>query len=541
MDSGKLTSRSNSLELEILDLHLPALEDFSKVKVILSVNNYTQCLTYPFKTMTIPSVDDYSILEISILQQSSLLGSIEVPISLFKNKRSQTFKLLNASQNKKSSPSKQDNNEITLSIKFWANDSSVEEYKEQIRKLEQKVKESELKVGVELKNQLQMQENFEEITRNLSKMIKNQEDTIQNLINDKEKINEYLKKVEFGFRPACLEGRDVGGQGKFLDKAILQKKGTDRKRMKSFELSNREKLVSKQQFESFDKEYVKGLESELQSLKTENENLKNSLSSYQQKVDDLEFEVSEMSVSTSGEKTSDKNSNEGMVLNLRGQMARMASKYKARISKLIESRNTLIQENKALLQRNQELEAQLSSSQNDRSKSPSSIRPNSYKLLGKYANNIKKIENSLNKSPRLSNGEELNKYLQITPTSARRTPELRLKAKDPIDALLEEQSLLSQIKFIKESEGIYSFGSKRVFIKLENNKIFIRIGAGFMTLEEFLKVYLPLETDKINKTKELESRPLSKAREEKFVTCFGVQRRSASVTKLPCKTSRDFE
>ena len=541
MDSGKLTSRSNSLELEILDLHLPALEDFSKVKVILSVNNYTQCLTYPFKTMTIPSVDDYSILEISILQLSSLLGSIEVPISLFKNKRSQTFKLLNSSQGKKSSPSKQENNEISLSIKFWVNDSSIENYKEQIRKLEQKIKESELKVGIELKNQLQMQENFEEITRNLSKMIKNQEDTIQNLINDKEKINEYLKKVEFGFRPANLEGKNEGAQNKCLAPSNLNKKIGDRKRMKSFEISNREKLLNKQQFESFDGEHVKRLESELLSLKTENENLRISLNSFQQKVDDLEFQVSEMSVSTSGEKTSDKNSNEGIVLNLRGQMARMASKYKTRISKLIESRNTLIQENKLLSQRNQELESQLSLPLNDRSKSPSSSRPNSYKLLGKYANNIKKIENSLNKSPRLSNGEELNKYLQITPTSARRTPDLKPKLKDPIDALLEEQSLPAHIKFIKESEGIYSFGSKRVFIKLENNKIFIRIGAGFMTLEEFLKVYLPLETEKLSKTKELESRPLSKAKDEKFVTCFGVQRRSASVTKLPCQSRRDFE
>jgi regulator of replication initiation timing len=242
-----------------------------------------------------------------------------------------------------------------------------------------------------------------------------------------------------------------------------------------------------------------------------------------------------MSLSTSGEK-SEKLSNEGIVLSLRSDMARMAAKYKTRISKLVESRNSLIQENKTLTLRLQEF-----SKTPERSKSPtfsietSENRPNSYKLLGKFANNIKKVENSLNRSPRPSSSEALQKYLQLTPSHNENLPistplnqkkKENRQTKDQVDLLLEDQTLNIEIPFLKESEGVYSFGSKRVFIKVESGKLFIRIGAGFLTLEEFLKIYLPLEIEKKNRAGERKVK-------EKLVTCFGVQRRSASVSKLP--------
>lgn len=43
--------------------------------------------------------------------------------------------------------------------------------------------------------------------------------------------------------------------------------------------------------------------------------------------------------------------------------------------------------------------------------------------------------------------------------------------------------------FIRESEGVYQFGSKKIYVKVEKDKLSIRSGGGFMDLEEFLVLY----------------------------------------------------
>lgn len=51
--------------------------------------------------------------------------------------------------------------------------------------------------------------------------------------------------------------------------------------------------------------------------------------------------------------------------------------------------------------------------------------------------------------------------------------------------------------FIREREGVYQFGSKRVFVKMEGDKVFIRVGGGFLTLDEFLRINVPIELEKM--------------------------------------------
>eukprot|EP01017_Pseudomicrothorax_dubius_P039145 TRINITY_DN5962_c0_g4_i1.p1 TRINITY_DN5962_c0_g4~~TRINITY_DN5962_c0_g4_i1.p1 ORF type:complete len:816 (-),score=343.55 TRINITY_DN5962_c0_g4_i1:188-2635(-) len=54
-----------------------------------------------------------------------------------------------------------------------------------------------------------------------------------------------------------------------------------------------------------------------------------------------------------------------------------------------------------------------------------------------------------------------------------------------------------RVLFIRESEGVYQFGSKRIYVKVEMDKIMIRVGGGFLSLEEFLEQYVPVELERI--------------------------------------------
>ena len=54
--------------------------------------------------------------------------------------------------------------------------------------------------------------------------------------------------------------------------------------------------------------------------------------------------------------------------------------------------------------------------------------------------------------------------------------------------------------FIRESEGVYKFGQKRIYVKIEKGeKIFIRIGGGYMDIDKFIQYYTQEEVDKIKR------------------------------------------
>ena len=63
---------------------------------------------------------------------------------------------------------------------------------------------------------------------------------------------------------------------------------------------------------------------------------------------------------------------------------------------------------------------------------------------------------------------------------------------DPVDKKLadyinnypDRQKL--KIMFMRESEGVYEFGSRRIAVKVERGKIEIRVGGGFLSIDEFL-------------------------------------------------------
>ena len=54
------------------------------------------------------------------------------------------------------------------------------------------------------------------------------------------------------------------------------------------------------------------------------------------------------------------------------------------------------------------------------------------------------------------------------------------------------------IMFLRESEGVYQFGQKRVYVKVEKgDRVFVRVGGGFMYIEDFIAQYSQEETEKI--------------------------------------------
>jgi len=64
-----------------------------------------------------------------------------------------------------------------------------------------------------------------------------------------------------------------------------------------------------------------------------------------------------------------------------------------------------------------------------------------------------------------------------------------------------------KIMFLRESEGVYRFGTKRVYIKVEHgDKIFVRVGGGFMNIDQFLNKYVKEEGEKTRRKDDVASR-----------------------------------
>lgn len=76
---------------------------------------------------------------------------------------------------------------------------------------------------------------------------------------------------------------------------------------------------------------------------------------------------------------------------------------------------------------------------------------------------------------------------------------------DPVDRKLAEfinnypERSKLKIMFMRESEGVYQFGTKRVAVKVEKDNIKIRVGGGYLSLDEFLDQYTPAELEKLER------------------------------------------
>lgn len=96
-----------------------------------------------------------------------------------------------------------------------------------------------------------------------------------------------------------------------------------------------------------------------------------------------------------------------------------------------------------------------------------------------------------------------------------------------------------KVSFLREEPGIYTFGTRKVLIKVEQGKLIIRVGGGFMNIDEFLDIYTPVEHEKLDSNKLERNVPVEKHTKKffypaeetgsnKYTVAIGVPRRNYS-------------
>jgi hypothetical protein len=56
-----------------------------------------------------------------------------------------------------------------------------------------------------------------------------------------------------------------------------------------------------------------------------------------------------------------------------------------------------------------------------------------------------------------------------------------------------------KIMFMRESDGVYQFGTKKVHVRVDKDKINVRVGGGYLSIDEFLDQYTPAELEKLER------------------------------------------
>ena len=85
---------------------------------------------------------------------------------------------------------------------------------------------------------------------------------------------------------------------------------------------------------------------------------------------------------------------------------------------------------------------------------------------------------------------------------AKRVPNERYRAVkgDIVDELLAKyiNSMEINVPIRRLGDGFYLFGTRKIFAKVLNNKLVVRVGGGYMNFGEFIDAYAMIELKKIN-------------------------------------------
>ena len=87
-----------------------------------------------------------------------------------------------------------------------------------------------------------------------------------------------------------------------------------------------------------------------------------------------------------------------------------------------------------------------------------------------------------------------------------------------------------KVMFMRDSEGVYEFGSKRINVRIEKGRILIRVGGGYLSIDEFLDQFTPVELEKLERRDPLK-RFSEKVAMTKAVQGHNIAAKSASPQK----------
>ena len=72
-----------------------------------------------------------------------------------------------------------------------------------------------------------------------------------------------------------------------------------------------------------------------------------------------------------------------------------------------------------------------------------------------------------------------------------------IKLAEFINSYPDRQKL--RVMFQRDFEGQYTFGTRKVHIKIEREKLMCKAGGAYLLIDKFLEVYMALETEKMVK------------------------------------------
>jgi hypothetical protein len=96
---------------------------------------------------------------------------------------------------------------------------------------------------------------------------------------------------------------------------------------------------------------------------------------------------------------------------------------------------------------------------------------------------------------------QLEAELKATPTPK---PAYALPKGDLLDEMIGQyiHQANCPVPIKKLGNGYYIFGTRKIYAKILNGKLVIRVGGGYMVIEEFISTYAEQELNKINKMAE---------------------------------------
>ena len=105
---------------------------------------------------------------------------------------------------------------------------------------------------------------------------------------------------------------------------------------------------------------------------------------------------------------------------------------------------------------------------------------------------------------------------------------------DPIDIALSDyvntRTAGLKVQFDREDHGIYNFGTKKIFVKLEQGRLLIRVGGGYMQVEDFVKMYSPVELERFSVQKKEQAQKIRQSYLGKYADSLAVNKNKNEIS-----------